>query len=69
MAHKSPRGTVRKHVFLREGDFEYLQSRFPTIGASIVIRSKVSAYVDVLRTEPEPSATDVQALLKEVSNA
>jgi hypothetical protein len=55
-----PKQDLTKHtLFLRRGDMEELQSLYPEVGGSIIIRSLVSKHIDeikarVPRTEIKP---------------
>ena len=42
-----PKNELRKHTLnLRKDDFERLQSMFPDVGASVVIRRLVATFID-----------------------
>lgn len=59
---RSPR--TKHTMWLREGDMEFLKSRFPAIGGSAVIRAIVSDFVDKLDRPIEDN--QVAELVREI---
>lgn len=54
MSKKAPDNLSKHTLFLRTGDFALLQEHFPKKGASLVIRSLVSNFVDRLNPRLSP---------------
>lgn len=71
MSIKEVKGSTRHQVYLRQGDFTYLATTFRALGASGVIRAKISALVDELKARPPAEVTDdlIKAIEKESTDA